>query len=299
MTQAATSQTVAIDTARRVRATHAGLPVTEGAGVRLRRIIGTPALGYLDPFLLLDEFKSDDPDDYIAGFPRHPHRGIETVTYMLEGQVRHGDSLGNSGVIGPGDLQWMTAGHGIIHEEMPEQRDGRLWGFQLWVNLPARLKLCDPRYQELGSAQIPEATVAGGGRVRVMAGQHAGVTGPVTGIAAGPLYLDLRLPPQTTISQPVPRGHNAFCYVYRGRCRIGGTDEEPGSLLKRGTLAVLDDGDHVRLESADQEARLLLAAGRPLDEPVARGGPFVMNTREEIEQAYRDYRAGTFLKPER
>jgi redox-sensitive bicupin YhaK (pirin superfamily) len=281
---------------RRVKITDPGQTVMEGAGVRLRRIIGGRAVDYVDPFLLLDEFKSDDPNDYIAGFPWHPHRGIETVTYMLEGQVRHGDSLGNKGVIGAGDLQWMTAGHGIIHEEMPERQQGRLWGFQLWVNLPARDKMCDPRYQDYASVKIPRVELSGGGQLMLVAGEHAGTRGPVSEIAAQPLYMDVRLPPLASFSQPIPPGHSAFCYVYQGRGRFGGTPEDPGPVLEGPRLAVLDDGDHLRVSSEDQQVRFLLAAGKPLHEPVARGGPFVMNTREEIEQAYRDYRDGTFLK---
>ncbi len=281
---------------RRVKTTHPGQSVMEGAGVRLRRIIGGPAVDYVDPFLLLDEFKSDDPNDYIAGFPMHPHRGIETVTYMLHGQVQHVDSLGNKGVIGPGDLQWMTSGHGIIHEEMPQRQEGRLWGFQLWVNLPAKLKLSDPRYQEYAAAKIPTVEREGGGEVRVVAGEHAGTRGPVSEIAAQPLYMDVRLPPLTAMSQPIVPGHNAFCYVYRGSGRFGGTAQEPGPELKSPNLAVLDDGDHLNVRSEGEELRFLLAAGKPLNEPVARGGPFVMNTKAEIAQAYQDYRDGNFLK---
>ncbi len=280
---------------RQVKTAHPGRQVMEGAGVRLRRIIGGSAVDYVDPFLLLDEFKSDDPDDYIAGFPMHPHRGIETVTYMMRGQVRHGDSLGNKGVIGPGDIQWMTAGHGIVHEEMPEQRKGQLWGFQLWVNLPARDKMCDPRYQEYPADKIPRVAREDGGQVRVVAGEHAGARGPVSEIAARPLYMDVHLPALGSFQQAIPAGHNAFCYVYQGSGRFGGTADAPGKTLEGPMLAVLGDGDHLNV-SSEGEVRFLLAAGKPLGEPVARGGPFVMNTPEEIEQAYRDYRAGTFLK---
>ncbi len=192
---------------RQVRVTHPGKQVSEGAGVRLRRVIGGPVVDYVDPFLLLDEFKSDNPDDYIAGFPWHPHRGIETVTYMVRGQVRHGDSLGNRGVIGPGDIQWMTAGHGIVHEEMPGQREGKLWGFQLWVNLPAKDKMCNPRYQDYQADKIPRVKHRDAGEVRVVAGEHGGVSGLVSEIAARPLYMDVRLPALSTFQQPIPSGH--------------------------------------------------------------------------------------------
>jgi redox-sensitive bicupin YhaK (pirin superfamily) len=283
---------------RRVTTVHSGREVVDGAGVRLRRIIGGPEVNYVDPFLLLDEFRSDDPDDYIAGFPFHPHRGIETVTYMVAGQVRHRDSLGNKGVVGPGDVQWMTAGQGIIHEEMPEQREGRLWGFQLWVNLPARLKLCDPRYQDLPAGQISEVVAPGGARVRLVAGTFGDARGPVTEIAADPLLLDVALPRGATCAVPVPAGHNAFCYVYDGSGRLGGdgVDSKDGDVVTGPALALLSDGDGLHVKASQGPLRFLLAAGRPLREPVARGGPFVMNTHEEIAQAFREYREGTFLK---
>lgn len=275
--------------ARSVRGLFEGRQVLEGAGVRLRRVIGGLELDRVDPFLLLDEFHSDDPDDYIAGFPWHPHRGIETVTYMVRGQVRHGDSIGNVGVIGPGDVQWMTAGHGIIHEEMPEQRDGTLWGFQLWVNLPARDKLCDPRYQEIGSERIPSVELGANVRGRVVAGELAGATGPVGGIAVDPLYCDLVALDHSSADLPLPPAHSAFVYVYHGAGRIGGRE------VVGPRLALLGEGDRLQL-SSDEGMRVLLVAGRPLGEPVARGGPFVMNTPEEIAQAFRDYREGRLLK---
>lgn len=283
---------------RSVRQIVVGRQVTEGAGVRLRRIIGPPLeVDHLDPFLLLDEFRSIDPDDYIAGFPWHPHRGIETVTYMLAGSVRHEDSLGHAGVIGSGDVQWMTAGHGIIHSEMPEREPGgMLWGFQLWINLPARLKLCDPRYQDLPASRIPEVRRGDGVSIRVVAGAYNGALGPVTQIAADPLFLDLCLPADRSFVEPIPEGHNAFCYVYSGEGLFGGDGTDPGRPVGAARLAILTDGDHLRVQTAGSMLRFLLITGRPLDEPVARGGPFVMNTEAEVHQAFSDYRNGTFLK---
>ncbi|MGE0483537.1 MAG: pirin family protein [Gammaproteobacteria bacterium] len=269
----------------------AGQPTSDGAGVRLYRVIGGQALPDLDPFLLLDEFVSDDPDDYIAGFPEHPHRGFETVTYMLAGRMRHGDNLGNSGLLEAGSVQWMTAGRGIVHSEMPEQEDGLMWGFQLWVNLPARNKLRTPRYQDIPPGDIPQVGVADGARVRVIAGAWGEVQGPVRDIDAAPIYLDVELDASGTLDVPLPRGHAAFVYCYGGSVAIGETSP---TLLERRRLAVLDDGDDVRLAAANDGARALVVAGRPFGEPVARYGPFVMNTREEIMAAIEDLRSGRF-----
>jgi redox-sensitive bicupin YhaK (pirin superfamily) len=263
--------------------------VMEGAGVRLQRSIATRTLDYLDPFLLLDHFGSDDPDDYIRGFPTHPHRGIETVTYMLAGAVRHGDSLGNSGVIGAGDVQWMTAGGGIMHEEMPEPRDGKMAGFQLWVNLPAALKMSAPRYQEIKADQIPVLERPGGVRVRLVAGELDGVRGPVTEIAINPGYLDVHMPAAASFEHAVPADHTTFIYLYEGAVQLGAQRATGPQLL------VLGDGERIVVETAVDEARFLLVWGRPLHEPIARYGPFVMNTREEIQQALRDLRNGTFV----
>ena len=274
---------------RAVQHQSSGRQVIEGAGVRLRRVIGGPEVDYVDPFLLLDEFRSDNPDDYIAGFPRHPHRGMETVTYMIRGRVRHGDSIGNAGVIGPGDVQWMTAGHGIIHEEMPERQEGLLWGFQLWVNLPARLKMSDPHYQEIAAEEIPSVELSKNVRARVITGEVEGTRGPVAGIAADPLYLDVVMLDRSEVTLPVSPGHSAFAYLFQGEGTVGGAAASAPRLL------VLGDGDRLQASSAEG-MRLLLVAGAPLREPVARGGPFVMNTREEIEQAFRDYREGKLLK---
>jgi len=277
-------------------------PVIEGAGVRLRRSIATATLDYLDPFLLLDNFQSDDPDDYLAGFPWHPHRGIETVTYMLAGEVDHRDSIGNSGMIGAGDVQWMTAGGGIMHEEMPRPgADGRMGGFQLWVNLPAELKMTRPRYQDLSAAQIPEVRRADGAVIRVVAGEVDGVAGAVTEIYAEPEYLDVALPAGVSFSQPVPLGHSAFAYAFEGEgvfgvgCDLGYRGDLDGELLVAPRMAVFGDGDEVRVEARDRAVRFLLVSGKPLGEPIARYGPFVMNAREELQIALRDLQNDTFV----
>jgi redox-sensitive bicupin YhaK (pirin superfamily) len=267
----------------------------DGAGVRLRRSIATGTLDHLDPFLLFDHFGSENPDDYLAGFPLHPHRGIETVTYMLDGSVAHRDSLGNAGVIGAGDVQWMTAGSGILHEEMPRAGPRRLSGFQVWVNLPRRLKMTRPRYQDVPAASIPEVARPDGTRVRVVAGTVDGVKGAVTDIFAEPEYLDVHLPAGATFAQPVPRGHTALAYVYAGEATFGGGPRS-GTAAAAPRLVILGDGDEVRVRAAAGPARLLLLSGAPLGEPMARHGPFVMNTREEILEALRELREGTFIK---
>ena len=272
------------------------LVVMEGAGVRLKRSMPTRQRDYVDPFLLFDHFGSDDPADYIAGFPMHPHRGIETVTYMLEGVVEHQDSLGNADTIGAGDVQWMTSGRGIMHQEMPQPREGKMAGFQLWVNLPAKLKMTQPRYQEIASALIPEVRRENGTRIRVVAGKVDSVPGPVTEIAADPTYLDISLPANAAFSHPIERGHAAFAYVFEGEGRFGVTDKGAGATVLHPRLAVLDDGDTVEVRTAQQPVRFLLVSGKPLHEPVARYGPFVMNTRQEIEQALRDLQEGTFVQ---
>jgi redox-sensitive bicupin YhaK (pirin superfamily) len=266
-------------------------PVVEGAGVRLKRSIGTRNLDYLDPFLLLDHFASNNPADYEAGFPLHPHRGIETVTYMLRGGVDHRDSIGNSGSIGPGDVQWMTAGGGIMHEEMPQVRPEGIDGFQLWVNLPARLKMTRPRYQGVLASEIPEVEVEGGTRIRVITGTVNGVDGPVSGIAADPVYLDVSVPAHASFTRQITRGHTAFAYVFEGEAAFGGDDQQ----VSHTRLVVLGDGDYVKVVTAESHVRFLLVSGKPLNEPIARYGPFVMNTRAEIEQALQDLRQGTFV----
>lgn len=273
---------------RRISQISRGMPTSDGAGVKLTRMLGHQGLDYLDPFLMLDQFRSDNRDDYIAGFPSHPHRGFETVTIMLDGRMRHGDNKGHKGVIGPGGIQWMTAGRGIVHSEMPEQEDGRMWGFQLWVNLPAKRKMTPPRYQEFAAGQIPMEDREGS-QVRVLAGSSAGgTTGPVEQIATKPLLLDITLEPGARFSEAVPAGHTVFISVYKGEVSTGGeTVRDPG-------LAVLTDGDRVELKAGAEGASFLLVAGQPLNEPVARYGPFVMNTQAELQQAVSDFQAGRF-----
>jgi len=264
-----------------------GMRASDGAGVTLLRSLGSPALPELDPFLMLDEFRSDDPGDYLAGFPDHPHRGFETVTYMLAGRMRHGDNQGNAGLLAPGSVQWMTAGRGIVHSEMPEQEDGLMWGFQLWINLPARDKMTAPRYQDIAPERIPEVELPGGARVKVIAGEAGGARGPVDAAATEPVYLDVKLSPGGRFAHDVPAAHAALAYVFEGAVSVGGTPVE------RGHLAVLGPGD--RVEASSREAgRFLLLAGKPLGEPVAKYGPFVMNSAEEIRQAILDYQAGRF-----
>ncbi len=261
-----------------------GMAASDGAGVKLNRVIGGPDLPQLDPFLLLDEFRSGDAADYLAGFPEHPHRGFETVTYMLAGRMRHRDNQGNTGLLGPGSVQWMTAGRGIVHSEMPEQENGLMQGFQLWVNLPAKDKMTAPRYQDIEPARIPEVESAGA-RVRVIAGSYRDVSGPVQAQATAPLYLDVFLE-GGEFHAAMPVEHNAFVYVYEGSLDIA------GRAVTRGELAVLSHGDTLAAKAGDAGARFILVAGRPLKEPVARYGPFVMNRREEIEQAMRDFTEG-------
>ena len=270
--------------------------VLEGAGVSLKRSIATRTLDYVDPFLLFDHFGSDNPDDYIAGFPMHPHRGIETVTYMLAGIVQHRDSIGNAGSIGAGDVQWMTSGRGIMHEEMPEAQKGEMAGFQLWVNLPAKLKMTRPRYQEIASNLIPEVGSGNGARIRVIAGTVDGVRGPVTEIAADPSYLDVSIAAGGSFSQPVARGHSAFAYVFEGRGVFGPEGDSNGGMAPHPRLVVFGDGDQIQVSAPDQAVRFLLVSGKPLGEPIARYGPFVMNTAEEIQQALKDLRDGTFVR---
>lgn len=281
----------ATNSERRVLKTVRGRPTSDGAGVRLNRVMGTAALPRLDPFLMLDEFRSDDANDYIAGFPNHPHRGFETVTYMLAGRMRHGDNQGNSGLLTAGSVQWMTAGRGIVHSEMPEQEDGLMWGFQLWVNLPAADKMAAPRYQDIPPDRIPMVEADDGVKIKVVAGEVDGTAGPVTAVATQPVYLDIELPVGASYTASLPARHSAFVYVYAGAAQIG----SPAERVARGELAVLDAGDAVSLAAAnDAPAHLLLVAGRPLNEPIAHYGPFVMNTEAEIHQAIEDYQSGRF-----
>ncbi len=268
-----------------------GIPTSDGAGVRLTRIIGSPDLNMLDPFLLLDCFESDNPDDYIAGFPDHPHRGFETVTYLLAGRMRHKDNAGHEGVIEPGGVQWMTAGRGIVHSEMPEQENGLLKGFQLWVNLPAAEKMTTPGYQEFDASQIPVETLEHGGTITVIAGKtDRGTVGPAHRPSTDPLYFDIELPSDGSLEQLIPPSHHAAIYTVDGSVQIG----EQRKPIPSGMLGVLSDGDHVRISTDNERVRFLLIAGRRLDEPVARGGPFVMNTKQEVMQAFSDYQNNRF-----
>ena len=279
--------------ARKIQQVISGQATTDGAGVDLVRVIGQPALMDLDPFLLLDAFRSDDPDDYIAGFPPHPHRGFETVTYLLNGRMRHQDNAGNEGVIEPGGIQWMTAGKGIIHSEMPEQQDGMLEGFQLWINLPGSHKMTKPTYQEYDAAHIPVETRPGTS-IKVITGETSrGTRGPVSQPLTDPLYLDVTLQPQIEFEETVAAQHNAFIYVIDGSVTIG-TKDGSSQAIEVDQLAVLDKGDRVALSSEDKVARFLLISGKPLNEPVVRGGPFVMNTHSELKQAFHDYQSGNF-----
>ena len=270
--------------------------VMEGAGVRLKRSIATATLDHLDPFLLFDHFGTDNPDDYIKGFPIHPHRGIETVTYMISGHVNHKDSIGNSGSIGSGDIQWMTAGGGIMHEEMPQPAQGEMVGFQLWVNLPARLKMTKPRYQDILSNQIPEVTREDGVKIRVIAGEVDGVRGAISEIFADPVYLDVSIPAKGSFSHPVEKEHTAFAYVFEGRGFFGSDENAQQSSVSQPGLVVFGEGDYIQTGAANEPVRFLLISGKPLNEPIARYGPFVMNTQEEIQQALKDLKNGTFVR---
>jgi redox-sensitive bicupin YhaK (pirin superfamily) len=265
-----------------------GQPTSDGAGVKLVRVLTQNLQRRLDPFLMLDAFGSESRDDYIGGFPDHPHRGFETVTYMLEGRMRHRDSAGNEGLLTNGAVQWMTAGRGVIHSEMPEQEDGRMEGFQLWLNLPARDKLCEPWYRDIPSAEIPEAQ-AEGVRVRVIAGQALGVQGAMQREVTAPTYLDLHLEPGARFDQALPAAHNAFVYVYRGSLVVADT-EVPRQRMA--LLANTPGSDGVVLTAGPEGARAVLIAGQPLNEPIAQYGPFVMNTNQEIYQAVEDFQAG-------
>lgn len=258
-------------------------PTRDGAGVSISRALGRRALNMLDPFLLLDSFQTDKPEDYLAGFPDHPHRGFETVTYMINGAMEHRDSVGNHGRLGPGAAQWMTAGRGIVHSEMPKQESGLMWGFQLWVNLPASRKMIAPRYQDIPPAQIPELELEHG-KLRVVAGTANGKTGPVSGIDVEPTFLDIALRPGGKQSVTLPTAHTSFLFVSTGAMKVGGRE------VRQGQLAVLSPGESVTLEGLD--GRALLLAGKPINEPVARYGPFVMNTEAELRQAFEDYRSG-------
>lgn len=267
--------------------------VTEGAGVKLRRGFGNIEVPRFDPFLLFDDFSGDEPSDYMAGFPWHPHRGIETVTYVLDGNVKHRDSMGNEGMIGKGDLQWMSAGSGIIHEEMPSGTSG-MKGFQLWVNLPKDVKMSAPRYQEIAVSAVPEVGLSNGGRIKVIAGKSGAVSGPVRDIAANPLYVDVTLTPNERFAFPVPEGNTTFAYLFEGQL---GTGVEGSIIYDKGTILLYArEGDVVELRAGSSGAHFLLVSGKPLHEPVAWYGPIVMNTQDELEIAFKELEIGTFIK---
>ncbi len=284
----ASKPSVTIWQSRTVEQLVAGKATSDGAGVKLTRVLTQGLQKRLDPFLMLDAFGSDNPDEYIAGFPDHPHRGFETVTYMLAGRMRHRDSAGHEGLLESGGVQWMTAGRGVIHSEIPQQEAGVMEGFQLWLNLPARDKLCDPWYRDFAAADLPCFVTDSGAAVTVIAGESHGVSGAVTRVATEPLYLDIHLPPGGRFAQPLPAGHNAFLYVYRGKASVAGT-AVPAQRMA--ILANDPETDGVMIV-ADSEARVLLIAGQPLNEPIVQYGPFVMNSEQEVYQALADYREG-------
>ncbi|HUJ01178.1 MAG TPA: pirin family protein [Usitatibacter sp.] len=285
-----TTTTDAVARSRAVERVMAGVPTSDGAGVKLTRVLTQPLQRRLDPFLMLDAFGTDDPEDYIAGFPDHPHRGFETVTYMIAGRMRHRDSAGHEGLLQNGGVQWMTAGRGVVHSELPEQEQGRMEGFQLWLNLPARDKMRAPWYRDFQAADIPVATTPEGVTVRIIAGESHGVKGAMQREVTEPLYLDLEIPEGARFAQPIAAGHNAFVYVYRGELGIEGTAV---AAQRMALLANAPDADGVILH-ATKPSRALLIAGRPLREPIAQYGPFVMNTEGEIRRAILDYQAGLF-----
>jgi redox-sensitive bicupin YhaK (pirin superfamily) len=289
-------------------------PTLEGAGVHLRRAFGFGSTSDFDPFLLLDDFRNDIPEDYLAGFPWHPHRGIETITYVLAGTVEHGDSIGNQGAIGPGDVQWMTAGSGIIHQEMPKgDESGQMHGFQLWGNLPASLKMTAPRYQEVKAPDIPERKDDDGTHVRVVCGSFWGMKGPVDGVAADPIYLDVSIPPGRRKTLPVETTRHAFAYVFAGKGKfcnasgplavptesVGWLDTAPPAYADNRSLVLFDRGDEVDVQAGEDGIRFLLVSGKPLQEPVAWYGPIVMNTQEQLREAFQELQEGTFLQANR
>jgi len=296
---------------RAVKSTVHSRPTREGAGVKLRRAFGFGNTTEFDPFLLLDDFRNDNPDDYLAGFPWHPHRGIETITYVLAGSVEHGDSLGNRGRMGPGDVQWMTAGRGILHQEMPKgDADGRMHGFQLWANLPSSLKMTEPRYQDIAVADIPDVTDDDGTRVRVICGEFWGKRGPVEGVAADPRYLDVSVPPNRRRRLAVERANHAFAYVFAGSGTFrdasqplgvanemtGAVDAADSDETGNRSLVLFDRGDEIVVRAGDEGIRFLLVSGTPIEEPVAWYGPIVMNTQEELQQAFNELRDGRFIR---
>jgi redox-sensitive bicupin YhaK (pirin superfamily) len=278
---------------RSVKKTMKSRATMDGAGVHLKRVFSNNEVKLTDPFLLLDFFGSDNPDDYIRGFPWHPHRGIETITYMLEGEVTHEDSMGNSGTIESGDCQWMTAGSGIIHQEMPNRVEGAMRGFQLWANLPRSHKMMEPRYRDIKESDIPEVITERGAHVKIISGELDGTVGPVREIVTEPEYLDVTLPPNTEFRHAVKKGHTVFAYIFEGKGCFGESTDE---IVEVDHLVIFEDGDEVLVTSSDCQVRFLLISGKPIGEPIAWYGPIVMNTQEELEKAFREYQNGTFIR---
>lgn len=283
-----------MSTIRKIRKVLKSKPTMEGAGVHLKRVFGNSEVPQFDPFLLLDDFRSDNPDHYLKGFPWHPHRGIETITYVLAGDVEHGDSLGNKGIIGSGDVQWMTAGSGIIHQEMPKgDENGKMYGFQLWANLPAREKMMNPRYRDITNEQIPEVKLDNGTAIKIIAGEVSDIKGPVQDIVIDPEYIDVTVPPNSEFRHPAKQGHTVFAYIIDGE---GYFSDQRDPLADNGTIVLFDNGDELMVSTEDQQVRFLLISGKPIKEPVAWYGPIVMNTQKELETAFEEYKQGTFIK---
>jgi len=296
---------------RKIRKVFKSKPAIEGAGVHLKRAFGFSEVPEFDPFLLLDDFRSDNPDHYVKGFPWHPHRGIETITYVLDGDVEHGDGLGNKGIISSGDVQWMTAGSGIIHQEMPKgDGNGKMYGFQLWANLPSRKKMMDPRYRDIANEQIPEVKLPNGTTIKIISGEVSGIKGPVQDIVIDPEYIDVTIPPNSEFIHPTKQGHTVFAYIIDGQgyfCReknpftyeVEGRnyfDIDRDPFVGDGTIVLFDDGDEIMAFTEEHEVRFLLISGKPILEPVAWYGPIVMNTQEELQIAFEEYKQGTFIK---
>jgi redox-sensitive bicupin YhaK (pirin superfamily) len=279
---------------RKIKRVSTSIPTLEGAGVHLHRAFGNSDVPLFDPFLLFDDFRSDTPEHYTKGFPWHPHRGIETITYVLKGDVEHGDSMGNQGDIGSGDVQWMTAGSGIIHQEMPKgDSEGKMEGFQLWANLPAADKMMHPRYRDISAAQIPTVVLDSGATIKVICGQVGDVCGPVQNVMIEPEYLDVTLPANTNFIHSTPKSHTVFAYVHAGKGRF---DEVASDMLGNRSLVLFEEGERVSVTAGDKGLSFLLVAGKPLGEPVAWGGPIVMNTQEELQNAFDEFKNGTFIK---
>ena len=284
----ATVEKPAVSTDRRIVYRSSGMPTQDGAGVKLTRLVGTPKLPDLDPILMLDTFRSDNPNDYVAGFPEHPHRGFETVSYMIKGSIAHLDNHGGKGIVTDGGVQWMTAGRGVAHSEMPAQTNGQLFGFQLWLNLPAKEKMRDPWYADIPASDIPQIDLGGGNIAKLIVGEWNGVKGAGPDRAIAPFFADVTLAANGSVDVPVPVGHNGFIYVFEGDARVG------SETVRTGHLGVLSSGDKLHVEAEGQGARFLVVAGTPLREPIAKYGPFVMNTQDEIRHAIQDYQSGKF-----